>query len=365
MSTTKTARWLDLLAYLLQHRFPVTREEIYLHVQAYRDDYQGAEGSEPGNAESLRRKFERDKDDLRELGVEIETVTLPDQAGDEPATGYRLRDRQFYLPYLELREGKGSAERPYPGLLRIPIAREEVAMLDRATQRVAQLVDSPLAEAAASARRKLAFDLPLPMATVERLLAHPLTGDAARTLEILQRAVAEHTAVRCRYYAIGRDAEEERDIEPWGLFFSWGRWYCVAHCRSRKARRVFRIDRMRGASLLAGVAARYDVPKEFSRRAYANRAPWELSDAPPVRCVVRFGFPESRWVLAQGSGTPVQELLDDGGALIAFDVRDSGPFLRWLLTFRGGIEIREPDALAAELHLLRAQVARLYAKAGA
>lgn len=38
MSQAKAARWLDLLAYLLQHRFPVTREEIFAHVGEYRDD---------------------------------------------------------------------------------------------------------------------------------------------------------------------------------------------------------------------------------------------------------------------------------------------------------------------------------------
>jgi hypothetical protein len=81
MTRDKTARWLDLLAYRLQHRFPVTREDIFGHVAAY----QGDEG------ESLRRKFERDKDDLRGLGIDIETVELPERAGDEPTTGYRLR----------------------------------------------------------------------------------------------------------------------------------------------------------------------------------------------------------------------------------------------------------------------------------
>ncbi len=360
MPRTKTARWLDLLAYLLQHRFPVTREEIYTHVEAYRADVE--EDDSGGARESLRRKFERDKDELRALGVEIETVQLPDQAGDEPATGYKLRERAFYLPYLELKEGQGPGERPYPSLLRVPLDRQEVALLDRATRRVADLKNTPLAEAAVSARRKLAFDLPLPMATVERLLAHPLTGDGARTLEVLQRAVAEQTAVSCRYYAIGRDAEEPREIEPWGLFFGWGRWYCVAWSRERAARRVFRIDRIREASLMGGTAAHFDVPPDFSIRDFVHRAPWELSDSAPVRSVVRFAFPESRWVLAQGVGEPIDELLDDGGALIAFDVRDRGPFLRWLLTFRGGVEIREPADLSGELVLLRARVAKLYAR---
>lgn len=360
MAKNKTARWLDLLAYLLQHRFPVTREQIYSHVEAYRADFD--DDASAGARESLRRKFERDKDELRALGVEIETVSLLGQAGDEPTTGYKLREREFYLPYLELKEGKGAGERPYPSLLRIPLAREEVALLDRATRRIADMEDTPLAGAAASARRKLAFDLPLPMATVERLLAHPLTGDSARALEILQRAVAEKVAVRCRYYAIGRDSEEDREIEPWGLFFGWGRWYCVAFSRERGARRVFRIDRMRNAQLMTGAGASFDVPKDFSIRQFVNRAPWELSEAAPVRAVVRFGFPESRWVLAQGVGEPVDELLDDGGALIAFSVRDRGPFLRWLLTFRGGVEIREPSELSGELVLLRARVAALYAK---
>jgi predicted DNA-binding transcriptional regulator YafY len=361
VTRNKTARWLDLLAFFLQHRFPVTREEIYTRVEGYRADYEKDDSS--GARESLRRKFERDKDELRALGIEIETVQMPDQAGDEPTAGYKLRHREFYLPYLELREGTGTAERPYQGLLRVPLAREDVALLDRATRRVADMQQTPFAEAAASARRKLAFDLPLPMATVERLLAHPLTGDAARTLEVLQRAVAEQVAVQCRYYAIGRDAEERRVIEPWGLFFGWGRWYCVAYSRERKARRVFRIDRMRDADVLTGVAARFDVPAEFSIREYVGRAPWELAESAAERVVVRFGFPESRWVLSQHVGEPVDEMLEDGGARIAFGVRDRGPFLRWLLTFRGGIVVEEPAELAAELRALRSRVAVLYGAA--
>ena len=359
MTPSKTARWLDLLAYLLQHRFPVTREDIFGHVAAYRDD----------EGESLRRKFERDKDDLRGLGIDIETVELPERAGDEPTTGYRLRERDLYLPYLEIREagaaGPAAAPRPYANLLRIPLARDEVAHLDRATRRVADLAGSPLAAAAQSARRKLAFDLPLPLASVERLLAHIPKGDAARSLEVVQQAVADHVAVRCSYYAISRDAEEERVIEPYGLFFSWGRWYCVARSREREAMRVFRLDRMRGAKPLTGAAARFAVPDDFSIRDWVHRAPWELSERKPVRVEVRFGFPEARWVMAQGIGEVVDELLDDGGAVLAFAVRDSGPFLRWLLTFRSAVAVREPASVARELAALRTKVAALYAKARA
>ncbi len=366
MPQPKAARWLDLLAFLLQHRFPVTREEIYQAVADYRE---GGEGADAATREAVRRKFERDKDELRGLGVEIETVNLPEAAGDESASGYRLRERDFYLPYLEFRS-PGADERsgsrgPYASLFRIALTKSDVALLDRATRRVAAHKGTPLGDAAASARRKLAFDVPLPLADVERLLAHPLQGEASRSLDVLQRAVAERTAISCGYHSIGRDAETERTIEPYGLFFNWGRWYCVAHCRLRGAMRVFRVDRMRKAKALSGPDARFEVPKDFSVRAYVRRAPWELSELPAERVVVRFNFPESRWVLAEGVGDAVDPVLEDGGARIAFSVREKGPFLRWLLTFRAGLEVEEPAWAAKQLAALRSRVAALYAGAGA
>jgi len=77
MSSSKTARWLDLIAFLLQHRYPVVREEIFRKVRGYGIDVDRADDRE---VESARRKFERDKDELRVLGVAIETVSLPDAA---------------------------------------------------------------------------------------------------------------------------------------------------------------------------------------------------------------------------------------------------------------------------------------------
>lgn len=360
MPQSKIARWLDLIAYLLQHRFPVTREDIYERVQAYREDFEGARDGPA--LESLRRKFERDKDELRALGIAIETVELPGVAGDEPAVGYRLREREFYLPYLES-EGSSGTGRPYPGLRRLRLEKSDIALLDRATQRVAQSGVPALADAAASARRKLEFDLPLPLHAIERVLARPLTGEAAQSLDVLQRAVSEHIAVRCRYFAIGRDKEEERLIEPYGLFFNWGRWYVAAFARERQAMRVFRVDRMREAALLSAKDASFAVPASFTMRAYAVRAPWELGNEASVTATVRFFFPDSRWVIAQGAGDVVDDMLEDGGAVIEFQVRDASAFLRWLLTFGARAALLEPAAMAKDLTALRHRVAALYAEA--
>jgi proteasome accessory factor B len=129
MSAEKTTRWLDLIAFPLQHRFPVTRQEILEHVGGYLDPA-GADADDPRAIESARRKFERDKDELRALGIEIETVQLPDHAGDEPAAGYRLRARDFYLPYLEFSLADHAAERPAVRCTYYSIGRDAQSMPD-------------------------------------------------------------------------------------------------------------------------------------------------------------------------------------------------------------------------------------------
>jgi len=363
VSQTKTSRWLDLLAYLLQHRYPVTREQIFASVGGYET---GADSDERAR-ESARRKFERDKDDLRALGVDIQTVAIPGAEGDEAASGYRLAPRDFYLPYLELTEGgeggkatgEGKGIAPY-ALRRIRVGEGDLRRLDSATRRVADHRGSPLAAAAASARRKLGFDLPLTLGRVETVLGRPLGPHGEAALAVLQRAVAERAAVSCRYFSIGRNTHEQRIIEPYGLFFSWSRWYCVARARDRDALRVFRVDRMRDAVLETGADARFTVPAGFSLRSYLGRAPWDLSDQPATPVRVRFAFPESRWVLSRGTGRAVEPVTDDFGALIEFAVRDRAPFLRWLLTFGQRASVETPDEYARELAALRRQVSALY-----
>lgn len=357
MSAAKTARWLDLIAYLLQHRFPVTREDIFRHIRGYLDAPDTASATEQ---ESARRQFERDKDELRALGIALETVDIPDAAGDEPAKGYRLPERGFYLPYIELEPPGAAAARPYAGLRRIAVSPDELRALDQATARVAELKVEPFSRAALSARRKLEFDLPLNREVFERALASPLPDEGKNALEVVQRAVAERLAVTCEYYAIGRDERERREIEPCGLFFNWGRWYCVARARDRDALRVFRVDRMRNARLQTGRGARFQLPAGFSIRGYVDRAPWDLTDEPATTVRVRFAFPDSRRVQARGLGQVIEPMLDDAGAIIEFIVRDPHPFLRWLLTFGRQAEILSPDSLAAELAALRRRVAARY-----
>ncbi len=361
---SKAARWLDLIAFLLQHRFPVTRGQIFQSVEGY-----GLKGRDPEaipagstELETARRKFERDKDELRALGIDVEALAFADRAADEASTGYRLRTQGIYLPYLELEDADVPPERPYPALRRVALSQQELGVLDRATQRLAQHPATPLRVAAQSARRKLAFDLPLTVQRIERVLGESGREEPNGALEVLQQAVARRIRVTCRYYSIGRDVEEERTLEPYGLFFSWGHWYCVASDAGVATPKVFRVDRFTQPRLVTGKDAVHDGPPAgFAIADYRARSAWELSDAPPEPVVVRFGFPDARWVVAQGVGDVREPYTDDGGAVVAFSVRDRHPFLRWLLTFGDRAAVQEPEAMAAQLAALRDRVAGLYA----
>jgi len=349
----KTARWLDLLAYLLQHRFPVTRELIFAHVHGYGE----------GDDAARRQRFERDKRELKEQGIEIETVPLPNQAGDEPATGYRLAAAGAYLPYLHLVE-ESAPEAAYRGVPAVRLTQRELAVLDRATRRLAQLGDSPLAEAAASARRKLTFDLPLEPDTIDRVLALPLSEDGRQTLALLQRAVADRTPIRCRYYSIHRDHEAERTIEPYGIMFQGGHWYLVGHPRDRGDVRIFRVDRMKEVTCLTDESA-VQPPQGFDIQTYTGRAAWEFGEGAAAPVAARIQFPEWRGVAHQRLGQLVDEADDPlaTSATLEFQVRDRVAFLRWALGFGKRLEVVRPEGVARDLATLRQTVAALYQEA--
>ena len=345
----KTSRWLDLVAYLLGRYYGATREEIFRDVTSYE-----------GKAESKRRMFERDKVELRSLGIDIEKVDNPAAAGSDEFSKYRLKPRKAYLPYLHL-HNEASGTPPYRDLERIVLSRDDLEVLDRATRALSEQHNTPFAEPAASARRKLAFDLPFASSAIERLLALPVPENARQALTVLQEAVINSVAISCRYYTMSRQVEAERQLEPLGLLFQWGRWYCIARARDRGEPRMFRVDRMKDAKKLPGKDAHFNVPGDFDIRAFAGRTPWEFGSGTTTRALVRFAFPEARSVINQDVGTFVREDADRA-AVIAFDLRDEEPFLRWLLSFGRRAEVMEPERLAGQLNELRADVAALYAE---
>src|SRR2546428_11571162 len=175
---------------------------------------------------------------------------------DQEVEAHILSPKDFYLPYRSVRSAtgprSGAAGRPYY-TPEVALEAEELSVLRRAAERAAHPADTPLGGAARSALRKLSFDLPeAGVGEEERALVEPTPPTFDKQFAALRGAVEQRRAVRCRYYAIGRDKEEERVIEPYGLMLSWGHWACVGRRRGRAAMRGLRVDRMEEVALGRG-----------------------------------------------------------------------------------------------------------------
>lgn len=69
--------------------------------------------------------------------------------------------------------------------------------------------------------------------------------DQSRNVGILRDAAAGAHVVRIVYRSVGKEETTERDIEPWAVFATLGRWYVLAHCRLVDGQRTFRVDRIK------------------------------------------------------------------------------------------------------------------------
>lgn len=363
---TKVQRWLDLVAYLSGRRFPVPVEDLWAHVPAYAAGLTGTEKEK----ESVRRAFERDKDELRELGIPIETVTYSLNYGLEEAHGYRLARKNFHLPYIRLvaesqveaaAAGSSRNDEPRSAGEVFEVSEREAGAALLGLQELARVPAFPLAEHARAAFRKLSFDLD-PDAVGEPPVVYAVDPEAAAAhdaLHALSQAVRARKSIRFRYRGMTRDTDEERHAYPYGLLFQHGRWYLVAHDVDRDSVRMFRLGRMRDL-VVNGKAPRtpdFEVPGDFDLSAHAGRKAWEMGEAAePIRALVRFRFPRSLWAERNGHGELVTRE-PDGAQLRSFAVRRTDPFLRWVLSLAGDARVEEPETLREAFRAMAAAVA--------
>jgi predicted DNA-binding transcriptional regulator YafY len=77
-----------------------------------------------------------------------------------------------------------------------------------------------------------------------------LGAASAEVLGTLQMSCGERRKVMVDYYSFGRDETGERVVHPWRVFSSGGHWYLAAWCEKAQDKRLFRVDRVRSATML-------------------------------------------------------------------------------------------------------------------
>ncbi|MFC9332831.1 helix-turn-helix transcriptional regulator [Arthrobacter sp. NPDC057009] len=240
MSAQRTERLLNLLIALLNSRYGLRRSELREKI------YAGGAASDA----AFGRMFERDKNDLRDFGFDVETVTDLGWSSDDPGTTrYRIGKESNRLPDVEL-------------------TPDEWTVLLLASQLWEQ---AALGTAASNALRKLQAagglaDVELPAGVQPRI------KPAGQAFEDLVAAMHAQHAVRFLYLAGSTGKEEERIVEPWGLGSRFGQWYLVGFDRGRGAKRFFRLSRFTSAVTILDRET-FTPPAGFNVRAELNSLP--------------------------------------------------------------------------------------------
>ncbi|MGI8879588.1 MAG: helix-turn-helix transcriptional regulator [Jatrophihabitans sp.] len=243
MAARRAERMVNLVLALLSTRQYLTAEQIRRAVPGYEAD----DGTSRAD-EAFKRMFERDKAELRELGVPLETGRTSAFDSDD---GYRIARGQYELPPIEFDPAEATA----------------VGLAARLWQ------SATLGEAARSALRKLragGVDVDI----TGNPGAVPHVDASEPSLPALLESVRLGRSVRFHYRKAGADAPQARAVEPWGVLSWRGRWYLVGHDRDRGEARSFRLSRIDGAVTAAGEPGTVQRPENIDLLAHVrNRSP--------------------------------------------------------------------------------------------
>ncbi|GAC70285.1 proteasome accessory factor B [Gordonia soli NBRC 108243] len=222
-------RLLNLVICLLSTRQYVTAEYIRKNVAGYNDDGQ--------SDEAFNRMFERDKTELRDLGIPLVTGRSPMSGG---ADGYRINRDSYELPDISL-------------------DRDEAAAIAMA----AALWDTPevsaISQTAVLKLRAAGFDVRAEDEIGISAAGSSRSMGSETVLAALLNAIGQGYAVRFDYRPGSASSPVPRRFEPWGVVTYRGRWYVVGHDLDREATRTFRLSRISALST-TGSAGVVSIP---------------------------------------------------------------------------------------------------------
>ena len=211
-------RLFSLVLALLATEAGLLKSEILSSVRGYAERYDGS-----GQNANLERQFERDKDDIRELGIPLETVESPDRPGDNQALRYRIPKGQYDLPD------------------EVRFTPDELALLGLAAEVWREASLSADSQRALTKLRSFGIEP-----------RDPVIGYAPRlrvretAFEPLRQALDRRQSVRFRYFKPGEAEPRERTVDPLAVVLHEGRWHLHAYDHVAAGPRTFLLSRIIG-----------------------------------------------------------------------------------------------------------------------
>jgi proteasome accessory factor B len=326
MPINKVERLVNLVIALLSTRGYITAEKIRSNVAGYADS---------PSAEAFSRMFERDKNELRDLGIPLEVGKVSNL---NPAEGYRINRDAYALPPVDL-------------------TREEAAAVAVATQ----LWKSPeLITATQGALLKLRAagidvdpDAPVSIASPAGV---PGLRESEEVLGILLSAINSRQVVQFPHRSSRSAPYTTRTVEPWGVVTDKGRWYLVGHDRDRDATRTFRLSRLGADVRPIGQPGAVTVPDGVDLQRIVAEAVAEG----PTGALATVWVADGRAMALRRAGRSVgpRELAGRDGEVLELDIGVNDRLAREIAAYGADAIVLEPASLREDV------LTRLRAAAG-
>ena len=225
MSDEKTERLINLTMALLATKRYLSKAEIFEQVAGY-----------SGSTETKERMFERDKVDLRALGIEIEVGSHDPLFDDEP--GYRISQRNYQLNLGDISPSEISYLSLAAALWRNQLFTKSGK---GASVKIEALQDAGAVEDFGQGFLNLENETPL--------------------FPDLWEAITTHRRISFEYRSKDKTV---RQVAPYGLSLWHGSWYLVGMDDSRSDIRVFKVSRITSSIEFISKPNSFEVPADFS-----------------------------------------------------------------------------------------------------
>ena len=284
----KIERLLNLISALLSTERPLSRHEI-------RDRIPGAYAE---SDESFRRTFERDKDELRELGLPISLERIP--GTDPPLEGYRIHPSDY------------EADHPI-------LEADEIAALHLASNLIQMQGDD--LDASFYKMGGVVRDKEPSLSEIPR---EPL-------IDVCMGALIERLVILFTY------KNELREVDPVRVVFSGGNWYLIAYDKDREGLRHFRVDRIQGEIELS--SKKFEPHEELSE--ISQEPPWRFGEEENF-IQLKIAKSHASWALELIGESVVYDELPDGSIVLHEVVRDWDIFRSFVFSFHDSAEVLAP-----------------------
>lgn len=314
-SDRKAERLINLTMALLASPRYMSKSEIFEKVSGY-----------DGDEETKSRKFERDKDELRTLGIALEVGT--NDAYFEDEQGYKI-SRDAYA--LALRD----------------ISPEEYSLISVA---ISMWRNQFLSANGQSALRKIQS---LDIENVEPLLPRNLFADEVphQYFDDLWQAITRRQNIEFNYHS---NTIKRRSVSPYSLTLWHSFWYLTGFDSDAGEIRTFKVLRMLDGVEVSKKENAFVIPDDFSAKDYLRFQ--EQSESITAEFSIRKGSALSLRLSSEIS----QSAGEWDSAQKSYADLDAA--LRDLVMYGDDVRVDGPPALRSEL---LARISRDFSKAGA